>query len=280
MTEGIPAPLIEALGSELERQRIVSPQVGRYLTNTYGIDRDTIGSFLVERLPELEDDEIDLILSPLFTPKLADHAVVADVLGSVSVSRQLWPELIQTLRQRPTVAQLITQDDVPHKVPLREVTLERYVNRLRLDGTVSPSVYALIERSPAEDRPLLKAIARRSIWESAPRTGIIERFLKNALHAGAYRLDDVIELLNRAESYRPNDLDDLLARIPRWQAVLKEEIQAGGTHPFFSATIRDTHGWDRDQRGSDEGRVSAKEQELALLDRLQSILTAGPDAEG
>ena len=104
-----------------------------------------IGAFLVEELPKLEDYEIDLILSPVFTPKLADQAVFADVLGPDSVPQGQWPALIQELMARPTRAQLITVEGRSHQVSLREVTLERYVHRLRLEGSISESLVKRID---------------------------------------------------------------------------------------------------------------------------------------
>ena len=136
-------------------------------------------TFLEDRLPKLEDDEHDLILSPLFTPKLSDQAVFAELLGSRSIPKTEWPALIQDLVNRPTVAHLITSERTTHAVALREVSIERYVKRLRLDGTISESMMKLIDQTPAADHPMLKAVARRAIWESPARGEMLERVLTN-----------------------------------------------------------------------------------------------------
>src|SRR6266853_6666628 len=95
-----PSNLIEALAAELERPRELSPRVLNYIEGNYGIEHDAIGVFLVKELPGLEDYEIDLILSPVFTPKLADQAVFADLLGRNSIPREEWPPLIRQLVER------------------------------------------------------------------------------------------------------------------------------------------------------------------------------------
>src|SRR5690349_3487137 len=121
-----PVPsLLETLITELERSRELLPQVLKHVVGTYGIDRDAIGPFLANELSRLEDYEIDLILSPLFTPALPDQAVFADLLGRDSVPADEWPALIQQLVARPTHAQLVTSDGKAHSVPLREVSIER-----------------------------------------------------------------------------------------------------------------------------------------------------------
>jgi hypothetical protein len=266
--------LVEILADELERPRELSVQVVNHLCGTYGIDREAAGSFLVHELSGLEDYEIDLILSPLFTPKLTDQAVFAESLGKDAIGRAQWPALIQQLVDRPTRAQLVTSDHRVHSVPLRAVTIERFVHRLRLDGSTSESTLALIDRTPAADHAMLKAVARRAVFEDEARGGILVRYLTRAVGAGSYRLSDAVDLLNLVESYRPKDVSDVLARIPPWQQGLRSELNAAtGSKPFFNQRIEEEHGGGRDQRQHDQARVSAKQNELEFLGRLQQALS-------
>jgi hypothetical protein len=268
------ASLLEALAAALERPRELPAQVGRHLAGTYGVDRDAIGAFLVHELPRLEDYEIDLILSPVFTPTLDDQAVFAELLGRDSVPREQWATLVRQLAARPTRAPLATGDGAVHSVPLREVTLERYVHRLRLEGTIPESLFnLLLHLPPGADRPLLKAIARRAVWESQPRREILVRYLTSAAAGDAYRLADAVELLKLAETYQPADLADLLAHIPHWQEVLRQEIRlAASPKAFFNERVQELHGGGRDQRRQDDARIIVKENERAFLERLQRVL--------
>ena len=266
--------LLETLASELERPRELPPRVVKYIGGTYSVDYEAIGSFLIDMLPKLEDYELDLILSPVFTPKLADQAVFAEILGTQSVLPAQWPELVQQLVDRPTRGQLVTPDRQVHSVPLRGVTVERYVHRLRLEGSIPESIVQLIDRTPdLQDRPLLKAIARRPIWDNASRCNILVRYLTTALERKSYRLTDVLALLDLMESHKLAGVPDLLAWIPRRHKVLREQINlAQGPKPFFSDQVQELHGNERDQRGQDESRASAKENEFAFLERLQQLL--------
>src|SRR5207249_4401512 len=153
--ERIVSNLLEALARELERPRELSPRVLNYIEGNYSVEHDAVGAFLTEELPKLEDYEIDLILSPVFTPKLSDQAVFAELLGPAPVAREQWPELIEQLAAQPVMAQLLTQDGVAHSVKLREVTIERYVHRLRLEAKIPQSVFGLLEKLPQADRPML-----------------------------------------------------------------------------------------------------------------------------
>jgi hypothetical protein len=258
----------------LERPRELPARVLNYIGGTYGVDHDAIGAFLVNELPKLEDDEIDLILSPVFTPKLADQAVFAELLDGESVPRERFPELVQQLVARPVRAQLVMPDGQVHSVKLREVTVERYVQRLRLEGAISESLLELLDRgSSAAGGPTLKAIARRAVWENAGTRPILMRYLTSAVNRGSYSLGDTLDLLDLVEGRKPADLADLLARIPAWKEALRQQVDvASGGKPFFHEDIRAMHGGGRDQRQQGDVRMSAKERELDFLIRLEQIL--------
>jgi hypothetical protein len=267
------ATLLETLAAELERPRELSGRVANYICGNYGIDPDDVGRFLVAALPKLEDYEIDLILSPVFTPKFEDQTVFAELLGDASVPSDRWPELIRQLTARPIRAQLVTNDGRTHSVVLRDVTIERYVHRLRLDATIPGSLLKLIDETPSADRPVLKAVARRAIWENDARRDILERYLTSSADRNSYSLVDALDLLNLIEASKPDNIADLLERIPKRQEVLRGSISiASGGKPFFSSRVEYMHGGDRDQRPLKDERTSAKENELAFLDRMLHIL--------
>lgn len=268
------ANLLETLAAELERPRTLTAQVVSHLSGTYGVGREAVGPFLTGELPKLEDYEIDLALSSLFTPTLPEQAIFAELLGRESVAPAQWPALVQQLVARPTRAQFVSEDGAVHRVPLRDVTIERFVHRLRLDATIPESLFDLINHlPPAADRPLLKAIARRAVWENESRCEILIRFLTASTGRDDYLLADVLELLKLAETYQPANVSDLLARIPHWQQVLRSEISvAGNPKRFFNERVQEMHGGGRDQRRNDDSRILAKENEQAFLERLLQVL--------
>jgi hypothetical protein len=267
--------LVEILASELERPRELSPRVINYIQGTYDIG-DDVGAFLADKIQNLEEYEVDLILSPLFTPRLSDQAIFAEMLGRESIPREQWPDLIHQLISRPTRAKLVTPDGQGHAVVLREVTVERYVHRLRLDGSISEFVFNRIRSLPAKDQPLLQAVARRAVWENRDLGKVLEQYLAVAADRGEYSLADALALLDLVEGRKPASLADLLARIPGWKEALRQQVEAGSrSKPFFHGNIEEMHGGGRDQRGPENERMSAKEMELAFLGRLEQMLRTG-----
>jgi len=267
-------PVFERLVAELERPRPLTPQVLRHLSATYGLGRDEIGRFLEEELPRLSEEETDLALSSLFTPKLPDQAIFADLLGRGSLPASEWPAWVERLQSRPTYGCLVTERGTRHGVALRTVTLERYVHRLRLDATVSLAVFDAIRSSVTTPRrPALLAIARRAVWSTSDREQILLDFLANSSRESASSLDDAEALLALMESSEPESVEDVLARIPEWEAALKQQISLSRQpKPFFNLQVEELHGGGRDQRPANTQMVAAKQQELAFLGRLQTAL--------
>jgi hypothetical protein len=265
--------LLETLVRELESPRAVSAQVARHLAANYSIADDEIGQFLVETLPTLEEDEIDLILSPLFTPKLADQAVFALELGRGSVPADEQTLLVARALARPTDGQLVTGDERTHRIRLAEVTIERYVYRLRLEGTIPAPIFDLIQGFPSADRAMLQAVGRRAIWEKEGRYGILERYLTATAGLDAWGPDAAESLLDLLERYKPANIVDLVAAIPRWREGLRGDLGAASAgRPFFSERIERSHGGERDHRSPENTLIEAKREELAFLARLEPLL--------
>lgn len=264
--------LVETLARELERPREVTPQVARHLAGNYGITDDEIGRFLIETLPTLEEDEVDLILSPLFTPKLDDQAVAAAQLGAESVPEDAQQTLVAQLVSRPTDAAFVTSDGETHAHRLGEVTVERYVFRLRLEGTITASIFGLIRRFPDRDRGLLQAVARRAIWENG-RSNILEGYLSAMRGLEDANANETRGLLDLVERYKPADIGELVAKIPRWREALRGDLGlASGGRPFFNERIEQSHGGEYDRRSPEDAMIEAKKNDLALLDRLERVL--------
>jgi hypothetical protein len=267
--------LFELLARELERVRDLSAQVARHLHSTYGVSRDAVGSFLQEELPGLEDYEIDLVLSPVFTPTLNDQVLFAPTLGKDSLTAKEISTLIQRLAARGTIAPLRTEDGQTHPIRLREVSVARYVERLRLDGSISDELHQWIMSTvPEGDRALVLAVARRAVWTPPLRAALLQQYLERSSAQGEFRADDVSTLLRLVETYEPVDIAEFQARLPGWiEAVRQEASAAMQPKRFFNERVEDMHGGGRDQRRGADPRAAAREAELESYRRLARILS-------
>jgi hypothetical protein len=265
--------LIAALVQALECPRPLSTQVLQHLEDAHGVPRGEAAAFLTGRLSDLEDFEVERILSPLFTPSLEDQAAVAPILRTRALPESDWPELVAQLLARPVRARLVAEDGTPVSLPLPAVILQRHIGRLRLQGSIPAELADRIDRHAQADRPLLLAVARRAIWGTPARRAILQRFLEGP--PGPAVATDARGLLRLMESYEPADLAEWLVRAPAWHQGLRQAAsRAGAPGPFFNARVEDLHGGERDQRSPATGRAAAVAAELELLERLQRILAS------
>lgn len=266
--------LTTRLAEELERPRPLPAQVVRHLTTTYDLDTEALGAFLSDRLDGLEDYEVDLILSPMFTPAFSDQALFAPMLGTEALSPATVDALIESLARRPTNARLITDDGVTHRSKLRPVTIERFVRRLRLEGSVpEPLSRQLATAAPESDRALALAVARRAIWNLPGRQALLGRYLEQAQARGAWSATDLLTLLRLTETYEPAGLDDFLSRLPGWiESVRRDITSASSPKPFFNERVEDLHGGGRDQRRSNDKQAAQNQATLLSMQQLRQML--------
>jgi hypothetical protein len=267
---------VDAIAAELERPRPLPKQVSEHVSSHHSVSRDEVGPFLENEMEKLEDFEVDLVLSPIFTPGLSEQAVFSDLIDQGPLPADEWPELVRRLAARPVVAKFVTEDGMTHLVKLREVAIERYVTRLNLDVRLPEALGRMLNTlAPAEDRSWLKALARRAVWKEDARRDILFRYLLSSTSDNFYQKDDLAALLKYAESYRPGNAAEVVGRIPHWQEVIRKEIvSAANPKPFFADRVQELHGGGRDQRHQNLGYIHGKQAELAFLDRLQSVLTS------
>lgn len=266
---------VDLVARELEKPRPLLKQVVDHAGARHEVSRDELGGFLETGLAGLEDFELDLLFSPQFTPTLVDQSAFAALLDEELLPESRWDELVETLVNRPTVAKLVTEDGAAHPVPLTEVSIERFVSRLNLaTGIPEPLAKLLGSMPPAEDRDLLKAIARRPFFQSESQREILFQFLLKTTSEDEYSLEDVLLLLELVETYRPADVEDLVGRIPHWLDVLENEVTAASQpKPFFAERVQELHGGGRDQRHSDTSLIGRKKRNIEFLKRLEAVLT-------
>lgn len=268
--------LLDLIAAGLERPRPLPEQVYKQLSAQHGVGRDEAARFLAEELPKLEDFEVDLALSALFTPTLADQAPVAAYLVDRAVPAAEWPELIRQLAGRPCRASLGLDGEVTVVVPLREVLVDRYVRRLRLEGSVDPGVLGIIQSlAPERERAVLLAVARRAAWETPGRGEILRRHLARLAGEDRPLAAEAADLLRLVEAYQPADAGQLLGWLPAWREAIRKQIEESDRpSPFFNERVEELHGHGRDQRGAARETRRRKQTELGLLERLAVTLSS------
>lgn len=272
--------LYSHLCEELSKPRPLPPQVADHLVAHHEVSQDQLADFLGNKLLLLEEYEVDLILSPMFTPGLPEQALFSRHVLNKPLSELELINLVQLLVQKPVTITIEFPGEGSIIFPLPAGQIDRYVRRLNLQTQIDPSLASCIrDLVPPTDLDWVHAIGRRPVWNQNRRHEILKAALTRSIEGGLYSRDTMTRFLTFVEQYKPADLAEIVELIPDLIRGFETQIsQDSAPKPFFNDRLRDLHGYDRDQRARDEKSIASRQQlcvELALWKKLFSQAQAG-----
>ncbi|MBY0403834.1 MAG: hypothetical protein K2X66_08030, partial [Cyanobacteria bacterium] len=173
--------LYKKLAEDLSKERLITKQVEDYITDHYGYSVEDLPRFFTEKVSQLEDYEIDLTFSPLFTPTLEDRAGYIPILVDENLSKTEVKQVVDQLVAKNIYGHFITPNRQNLPMVLTDVCINRFVERLYLDRPIHPDVFQAIELVvPEKDRPMAQVLARKPNWQAPWRQQFLVALLKTA----------------------------------------------------------------------------------------------------
>ncbi len=266
---------------ELTKPKQLTDQVLSYIASRYSYTLDQIDKFFEEEISKLEDYELDLLFSPIFTPKVSDKAVFSKILDDVEITSEDVDEIIEHLKKKNLTASfyisLKRKNEMIEKkftVPLNHINLERYVKLLYLDCQPSKQLSRAIGIVFQNGSDKIKAILRDRFWKEGWR----EEFLKAYLVyiAGQSEISvEKFELLLKILHSNPTasdiyEIHDLLSDLIQWTQSQVNMLKAGGRR-FFNEMIEQTYKFEGgDKRIQKEEELKREEMELRYYIELKN----------
>lgn len=266
--------LLKKLAEDLSRERVISPQVLEYISGHYHVGEADLADFFANRIPELEEYELDLIFSPLFTPTFEDKAGYAPILEAEALDAQEIRQTVQMLVEKPVYGHFLTprRENIP--MVLKDVMIERFVGRLSLDKPIHPDVYAAIEAAvPENSRPQVVTLARNSVWQDLWRQEMFKAFLTVFHKRHNFALEKVSYLTDFVRTYRPSGLEDLERQLESLiQSCRKdlESVQGRSFHdPHLKELYADADAFNAAVREEERAVSASYQQMIAMAESLQ-----------
>ncbi|MBF0161803.1 MAG: hypothetical protein HQL88_05910 [Magnetococcales bacterium] len=238
MMEGVPPEtLVSVVRGQLLRPRALSVRVAGAVSGMLGVD-DPLDGLSLEVLAGREPFEVELLLSPLFTPNVLDREACEFALPASGLAVGVVEALVMTL----TSAELFCPVSYGHRgqaVPLLGVVIERYVRLLHLEAPVPPLVLPRLEGWQEGDaRLVLFSLARRPVWQSEQRSRLLDRLLQAMLARGSCQVDKVRFLTDFVASYRPTGERELLQALTN----LVDAYHRDHEHPIYNQQLEHYQG--------------------------------------
>ena len=211
--------LLALLKQDLSAPRELSPQVLHMIVDQFGFAEETLDAFFAEKVPTLEDFELDLLFSPLFTPSSTDRERYVSVLGPNFLLADDLQHLSQTLVSLGEVGSLQVQFALSltagpvFSMPLKDVMIDRYLHRLGLDKPLPAEVFALIAdvatALPEPDKAALNVLGRETVWQRPERASLFVALIQVSMARKTFSVEKFKYLTDFMRTYRPASVFDL-----------------------------------------------------------------------
>lgn len=276
--------LIEKICEELTAERVLTKQVIDHLNSHHEVTPDTLADYFkrvretmtVEMDDDLEDYEIDLTFSPLFTPRLNDRAKYSRILDTVEVRHEDIESIIDAVLKKKLEA-CFRYHDSTYCMPLHEVLIRRYIRLLNLITPLSKKVKQSIENSvPENTQYIVKALARDPVWLPEHRQDFLIAFLKVFKEKKNFSVDKLDYLTDFVRTYRPVTILDMEPMLNNLIEACNEDVHKieGGHYLYYHDLIeRHYMGSDNEQQLS-ENLLHSKERHIVMAMELKQDFTA------
>jgi hypothetical protein len=272
------ATVLSYLTADLTQPRALSPQVEATIADRHACTLDQLPRFFSEVLPTLDDVELDLTFSPLFTPTLADKARYASLLADASVSDEQVETWVDALVAQGLLAPLQAQTGETFTFPVSWVSIDRWVKRLGLTQAIDPSVYSQITTlSPEADLPTALVLVKDAVWQGTGRTSLLTHFLQAFQAQQSFKLEHLTHLTDLVRTYRPTSLADLERQLRHLIASCESDLaKVGGDnihHPILKDKYVNQH------EGADSLDIHAQEATktyMGLIRAAEALLSYIP----
>ncbi len=235
-------PIYDRLKADLVAVRRLPEQVVSEITDRHNVTPEDLPAFFDTTFPTLEDYQVDLILSPVYTPTQDNKLSFASLLREAFISTEQVSEWTKQLESEALVATLQAPNGLEIKLPLHEVSIDRYVRLLGLDRPISADVHIAIEEdTPAEDYMRLNWLAREGVWSGSERGNMLVAFLKVFKVRKTYSAAKVEFLTDFLRTYRPSGLFDLARQFDSLIASCESDLEGLAGRAFHDPQLKGTY---------------------------------------
>jgi hypothetical protein len=273
--------LIQMIEEELTKPRQLTEQVINYIASHYSYTLDQIDKFFEEELSKLEDYELDLLFSPIFTPKVSDKAIFSKILDDVEITSEDVDEIVENLKERNLTASFFISlkkengtIEKKFSVPLNRINLERYIRLLYLDCQPSKQLSRAIDVVFRSECDKIKAILRDKFWKEEWREEFLRAYLVYIAGQGEVSVEK-FELLLKIFRSNPTARDiyeiyESISDLIQWTQSQVDMLKAGGKR-FFNEMIEQTYKFEGgDKRIQKEEELRREETELRYYIELKN----------
>jgi len=229
--------LTQTILTQLSTLKPIPRQVLDALMGQYELAEEAIPAFLVDTLPTLDDTELDLLLSPAFTPTLSDRQACIALLED----KALTPVDLQDLQTRCLAQKPQSRLQIPNGsiatflVP--DVSVLRVIRLLQLtlaiDAMAYQQIHALV---PEANKSLYLTLARETAWTG--REAMLNGFLPVVTQHQPHTMRQLTDFVR---TYRPTSLEELDKQLESYIRSCESDLNRAGEMSFHDERLKEKY---------------------------------------
>lgn len=259
---------IEKLLIEKLTQKSILPRPAEEKILT-SFNSSSLSSFFAEGLQQLDDIELDMIFSYIFTPTLADKAefgVYHDVVLSDADIFRLADDIASRNLFRP----ISDNEGHEYNLPLKEVNILRYLKLIHMNRGIPKDIIETIEKNAPTQKDLLIALLRDASFSFTQQRAAMLEILFSAIHNNDILTPEVcVYLIEFIDANQVKDLNDFEYKLFRLYDVYAHE---SGKKNFYSEELAGTYADGAAMEPAVDKLKVAKENHKELTVKIKNIL--------
>ncbi|MBF0612711.1 MAG: hypothetical protein G8345_12965 [Magnetococcales bacterium] len=228
--------LLELLRRELTKTRFLLQQDAMHIANRLSVS-DPLDGLCQDKLGELEEYEVEILISPLFTPNLEQREVFENVLNDSGTDAEELKQIMSILVAENTACPVECGDSTrPLIVP--EVVISRYLRLLHIDspipGKIADTLRKLTEpEAHRRFRPRAFSLARMPTWAGSKRRELLEDYLSLLDKRRSFNIHKLCFLTEHVRNLRPVKESKLIRSL----SELVESYEMNDSQPVFNEQL-------------------------------------------
>lgn len=228
----------------------------------------SLSSFFAEGLQHLDDIELDMIFSYIFTPTLADKIEFGAYSDIVLSDGDIF-RLVDEVASRNLFRVISDNEGHEYNLPLKEVNILRYLKLLHLNREIPKDMIDILNRNASVQKDLLIALLRDATFSFTQSMITMLDNLILALHNNDILTPEVcVYLIEFIDANQVKNLSDFEYKLFRLHDVYAHE---SSKKTFYSDELAETYA-DGAMEPAVDKLKAAKENHKELTARIKNIL--------
>lgn len=246
--------VLQQLRTLLTQERALTPQVAIAIADTFNFTEDRLPEFFAQGYEAYEDYELDLVFSPLFTPKPHERTTIHALSHTATWNKADLQQLVKQLTDEGLTTVLRLNPHTTFDVALHEVMIDRFVQLMGLHHAVNSELQQAllaVDTLPVGDVSLL---SRASIVQQHDQALLVLALLN---HAQQRQQAITIEVLRYAveflHTYKPTTVEQWVQALENHTLSCEADMSKAEERSYHDHEIK------AGQRGSEHDSDEAEQ---------------------